>query len=147
MAVSKAKAQKQAVNWTYGGKDILSIEDAPPDTLGFIYKITNISKQMTYIGRKSILKPKYTSGKLKGQSKGEYPWKSYTGSSVTLNSDIKAGDVYVKEIIRWCFSKAELTYYETQNIMCSDSLLDEKSYNFWIKALVYSKHLISAKKE
>ena len=134
------KTVKEKVNWTYGGKEVLSLEDAPPNVLGFIYLITNHSKKMTYIGRKSMLKPLK-----KGKKREEYPWKSYTGSSVSLNSDIKNGDIYSKEILRWCFSKAELTYYETQNIMCSDSLLDEKSYNFWIKALVYSKHLISVK--
>ncbi len=137
---------KKTINWTYNGKEVSSIEDAPEGVLGFIYKITNITKGMTYIGRKSMMKPNYTSGKMKGQSKGEYPWRTYTGSSVSLNADLKNGDVYKKEIIRWCFTKAELTYYETQNIICSDSLLDESSYNFWCKALIYSKHLNPNKK-
>jgi len=139
--------KKQIINWTYDGKEIKSLEDAPKNVLGFIYRITNETKGMTYIGRKSMMKPNYTSGKNKGQSKGEYPWKSYTGSSVALNADLKAGDIYSKEIIRWCFTKAELTYYETQNIMCSNALLDDNSYNFWVKTLIYAKHLNPAKKE
>lgn len=143
MAVSKAtSAKKKVVNWTFDGKEVLSLEDAPPNVLGFIYIITNHTKKMTYIGRKSMLKPLK-----KGKKREEYPWKTYTGSSVALNADIKSGDIYSKEIIQWCFSKAELTYYETKNIMCSDSLLSEYSYNFWCKTLIYSKHLISAKKE
>lgn len=133
---------KKIVNWFFDGKEILSLEDAPPDALGFIYRITNESKQMTYIGRKSMLKPLK-----KGKKREEYPWKSYTGSSVALNADIKSGDTYSKEIIRWCFTKAELTYYETQNIMCSDSLIDDNSYNFWVKCLVYSKHLVKSAKK
>ncbi len=133
--------KKKTVSWTFEGKDIISLDDMPPNTLGFIYRITNITKQMTYIGRKSVLKPLK-----KGKKREEYPWKSYTGSSVALNSDLKDGDIYKKEIIRWCFTKAELTYYETQSIMCSNSLLDEKSYNFWVKALIYAKHLNVAKK-
>jgi Putative endonuclease segE, GIY-YIG domain len=134
--------KKKTVNWTYDNKEILSLEDAPPDALGFIYRITNESKQMTYIGRKSMLKPLK-----KGKKREEYPWKSYTGSSVALNADIKSGDTYSKEIIRWCFSKAELTYYESQAIYCSDSLIREDFYNFWCKATVYSKHLNAPKKE
>lgn len=139
MAVKKAK---ETINWTFEGKEVLSLADAPLNALGFIYIITNHTKKMTYIGRKSMLKPFK-----KGKKREEYPWKTYTGSSVALNADIKSGDKYSKEILRWCFTKAELTYYETQNIMCTDSLLDENSYNFWCKALIYSKHLISAKKE
>lgn len=49
--------KKKTVNWFFEGKEILSLEDAPPNALGFIYIITNESKQMTYIGRKSMLKP------------------------------------------------------------------------------------------
>lgn len=139
--------KKQTQNWFFEGREIKSLADAPPKVLGFIYRITNLTKNMTYIGRKSMMKPNYTSGKNKGLSKGEYPWKSYTGSSISLNADIKAGDLYHKEIIHWCYTKAELTYYETQNIMCSNALLDDLSYNFWIKALVYGKHLNPAKKE
>lgn len=143
MAVKKAtSAKKQTVNWVFEGKEVLSLEDAPEGVLGFIYRITNHSKQMTYIGRKSVLKPLK-----KGKKREEYPWRTYTGSSVALNSDLKDGDLYSKEIIQWCYTKAELTYYETQNIMCSNSLLDEKSYNFWVKALIYSKHLVASKKD
>lgn len=141
------KTKKEVVNWFYGDKEIKSIEDCEPGALGFIYCITNETKNKKYLGRKTILKPKYTSGVNKGKSKGVYPFQSYNGSSKSLLEDIKNGDKYSKEILRWCYSKAELTYYESQAIYCSDSLLSEDFYNFWCKATVYSKHLNPNKKD
>lgn len=139
--------KKQTINWFFQGKEIKSILDCEPNTLGFIYEITNLSNNKRYLGRKTIKKPNYTSGVNKGKSKGNYVFTTYCGSSKSLLEDIKNGDKYRKEIIRWCYSKAELTYYESQAIYCSNSLIDESYYNFWCKSTVYSKHLVSAKKD
>ncbi len=139
--------KKQTVNWTFQGKEVKGIEDCEPNALGFIYEITNLTNNKRYLGRKTIMKPKYTSGANKGKSKGIYPFTAYCGSSKSLLEDIKKGDLYKKEIIRWCYTKAELTYYESQAIYCSDSLIREDFYNFWCKATVYSKHLNAAKKD
>jgi len=138
--------KKQTVNWTYNGKEIKNLADCEPNALGFIYEITNITKNKKYLGRKTMLKPKHKSGVNKGISKGAYSWSSYCGSSKMLLEDIKNGDIYKKEILRWCFTKAELTYYESQAIYCSDSLLSEDYYNFWCKSTVYAKHLNPNKK-
>ena len=140
-------SKKQTINWFFQGKEIKSINNCEPNALGFIYEITNLSNNKRYLGRKTIRKPNYTSGVNKGKSKGNYVFTNYCGSSKSLLEDIKNGDVYKKEIIRWCYSKAELTYYESQAIYCSDSLIREDFYNFWCKATVYSKHLNSAKKD
>lgn len=146
MPIKKTKTTEK-VNWFFEGKEIKSIDDCDPKALGFIYEITNITKNKRYLGRKTIKKPNYTSGVNKGKSKGNYPFTTYCGSSKSLLEDIKNGDEYRKEIIRWCYSKAELTYYESQAIYCSNSLLDDNYYNFWCKATVYSKHLNPAKKD
>lgn len=140
-------SKKQNINWFYQGKEIKSINDCEPDALGFIYEITNLSNNKKYLGRKTIRKPNYTSGVNKGKSKGNYVFTTYCGSSKSLLEDIKSGNTYKKEIIRWCYSKAELTYYESQAIYCSDSLIREDFYNFWCKSTVYSRHLNSAKKD
>ena len=139
--------KKQNINWFYQGKEIKSINDCEPNALGFIYEITNLSNNKRYLGRKTIRKPNYTSGINKGKSKGNYVFTTYCGSSKSLLEDIKRGNTYKKEIIRWCYSKAELTYYESQAIYCSDSLIREDFYNFWCKSTVYSRHLNSAKKD
>ena len=130
--------KKETVNWFYDGKEIKSLADTAKGSIGFVYKITNITKGLTYIGRKTMLKP----NKTKLVKPPEYPWKTYCGSSKALLEDLKNGDEYSKEILVWCYSKAELTYHETSFILCSGALLDEKSYNFWIKATVYKKHLM-----
>lgn len=127
-------------NWTYNGKEIDNISKTPEGSISFIYKIT-LSDGRYYIGRKTMKKPNYTSGKLKGQSKGEYSWKTYTGSSKELTALIKSGATYKKEILKFCFSKAETTYEETRTILCQSALTDPNCFNFWVKATIYSKYL------
>lgn len=130
------------VEWEYQGKIINKIEQTPENSFAFIYKITLLDgTDRYYIGKKYMWKPKYTSGKNKGQSKGMYPWQSYLSSSVELKALIKSGIKYKKEILYFTYSKAETTYKETQEILCSGALTDEKSLNFWVKATVYFKHL------
>lgn len=131
---------KEVVNWTYDGIPVLSTRDIPVGALSFIYKIT-LEDGRYYIGRKTVFKPNYTSGLKKGQCKGEYSWKSYCGSSKELSEIIKSGVKYKKEIIEYCYSKAETTYRETASILCSGALTDPNCFNFWIKATIFSKHL------
>lgn len=145
MAISKIK--KEIVHWKFQGKEVKTIADCEPNALGFIYEITNLKNGKKYLGRKTVLKPKYTSGVNKGKHKGFYPFQSYNGSSKTLLEDIKSGHKYSKEILMWCFTKAEMTYYESRAIYCSNSLISDDYYNFWCKSTVYSKHLNSAKKD
>lgn len=132
--------KKNTINWIFEGKEIISTSDMPKGAISFIYKIT-LEDNRYYIGRKTVFKPNYTSGKLKGQCKGEYSWKSYCGSSKELSALIKSGVKYKKEILEFCYSKAETTYKETTNILCSGALTDPNCFNFWIKATIYSKHL------
>jgi hypothetical protein len=127
--------------WIYKGSVIDDISKTPKGSLAFIYKIT-LEDGRYYYGRKTMWKPKFTSGKRKGESKGEYPWKTYNGSSKELLSIIKEGKIkYSKEIINFCFSKAETTYEETKIILCNGGLTDPNCFNFWIKSIIYSKHL------
>ena len=132
--------QKKTVNWTYNGKEVKDSSQMPKEAIAFIYKIT-LDDGRYYIGRKTVFKPKYTSGKLKGQHRGEYSWKTYCGSSKELSDIIKTGVGYKKEILEFCYSKAETTYKETCAILCSKALTDPNSFNFWVKSTIYSKHL------
>jgi hypothetical protein len=133
--------KNKIVHWTYNGKTIDSIDKTPKGSLSFIYKIT-LEDGRYYYGRKTMWKPKYTSGKNKGVSKGEYPWKTYKGSSKELLSIIKEGKLkYTKEILKFCYTKAETTYEETKIILCGGGLTDPNCFNFWVKSLIYSKHL------
>jgi len=139
--------------WLYNDKPIDSLEDFPEGAIGFIYKITNTTNNKYYIGRKtarSLIKKKLTLKEKKLEdNKGkrftkvwkESNWKKYWGSSKPLLEAIDNGDHCTRIIIKFCFSKAEITYYEAKTIICSDALLDENSYNSWISAKVYGAHL------
>ena len=59
----------------------------------------------------------------------ELPWKTYTGSCKPLNEDIKNGDLYTKEILRFCNSKKQLTYYELKELFCNGTIEREDCYN------------------
>lgn len=143
------------INWTYKGKDFLNINDAPEDAFGFVYKIINKKNGKYYFGRKnlgSVTKKKLTlkEKKLPENSRKTYKyirkesnWKNYCGSSSALLEDLKNGDLYSKEILEFCSSKALMTLRETSHIVCSGSLLDINSYNMWVSAKIYKKHLIS----
>jgi hypothetical protein len=133
--------KKKTVNhWTYKGEIIDTIEKTPENSFAFIYKIT-LEDGRYYIGKKYMYKPKYTSGAKKGQYKGTYPWQTYISSSIELKALIKSGINYKKEILYFTYSKAETTYRETQEILCSQALTDPNCLNYWVKATIYSKHL------
>lgn len=128
------------VNWIYNGQEITKIEQTPPNSFAFIYKIT-LEDGRYYIGKKYMWKPNYTSGVKKGQSKGQYPWQSYASSSKELKVLIKLGAKYTKEILFFTFSRAETTYSETREILCGSHLTNPQCLNYWVKATIYSKHL------
>lgn len=142
------------MNWTYKGREVKSAEDLPPDSIGFIYIIRNLTNSKEYYGRKAVrrLAKKKLTKKEKELPENkrktykyvyvEYKdWKKYTGSSEALNSDISKGDKYEKEIIKACSTKAEMTYNEAKVIICSNCLERSDCYNDWVSARVYKKNL------
>ena len=137
----------------FNDKPIVSLGDFPEGAIGFIYKITNTTNDNYYIGRKtarSLRKKKLTikEKKLEENKRKKFTrvwresnWKKYWGSSKPLLEAIENGDVCTRVITKFCFSKAEITYFEAKAILCSDALLDENCYNGWISAKIYGAHL------
>ncbi len=149
--------KKDTVLWTYQGKEVKSLSDMPTGTLGIIYRIDNLTTGKYYIGRKGVsssrkrkltakekLLPENKRKTVIVEQKESSGWKSYCGSNLELKEEIKKGDIIKKQILHFCFSKAEITYMETKEILCSGALVDVNSYNGWIKATVYKKNLIKA---
>lgn len=129
--------------WEYKNKEVNSLEDLPEDCVGFIYLITNLTKNKIYYGRKTVRKigakkkltkkeKQLTENKRKTYKyvNVEYKgWQEYNGSCIPLLEDIAKGDKIKKEIVRVCFSKSELTYYEMKAIFCSECLEIDSCYN------------------
>jgi len=134
------------MSWLYGDE---IINEPPEGVIGFIYLITNLSNGKKYIGKKLFLfsKVKYKTVKLKNgkkkrkkiKSKVNSDWQNYWSSSEELKIDVKnlGTDNFKREILRYCYSKNELSYYEAKEQFARDVLLDDKQwYNRWISVKV-----------
>jgi len=111
------------------------LEESADLPYGFIYKITNLTNDRKYIGKKqckSIRKrPPLKGKKNKRRHEVETDWKSYTSSSNQLNKDLEVigKDNFKFEILRWCDSKWELSYYEARLQFKEEVLLRDDYYN------------------
>jgi hypothetical protein len=131
--------------WLYNGEETLQL---PETTVGFVYIITNNLTDRKYIGKKlsKFSKTKYKvitqkngiKKKKKIKSQIDSDWLDYYGSSDELTADVvKLGkENFTREIIRLCFSKTELSYYEAKMQFDHDVLLSDKWYNSWIMVRV-----------
>lgn len=112
-----------------------NITEIPDSAYGFIYKITNLATNKSYIGKKqmkSVKKmPPLKGRKNKRHKEVETDWRTYTGSSNELNADIeKYGKENFKfDILQFCNSKWELAYYESKIQFQLDVLVSENYYN------------------
>ena len=114
--------------WLYQNKEILSLEDLPQDTYGFIYIVTHLPSGKSYIGKKSLfhnVKKKLTKKQLVEQTgRGRKPtteivqkesdWKTYYGSAKPILDLLKEGkqEEFTREILHLVPNKKLLTYYE-----------------------------------
>jgi Putative endonuclease segE, GIY-YIG domain len=130
--------------WLYDGKEI---EEVDPKYVGFVYNITNLCNNRQYIGKK-LLQFKRTK-QVKGKKKGYYiesDWKTYFGSNNELNEDVKSlgENNFKREIMRFCISKGELSYWEAKFQFQYDVLLHpEKYYNGWIMVKTRRSHVLT----
>jgi len=107
----------------------------PEDRFGFIYEITNITNGKKYIGKKQMVR-RIKRKPLKGKKRKridfiESDWKTYTGSSDYLNNDILTLGMskFQFNILKFCQSKFELSYFEAKMQFENDVLLSENYYN------------------
>jgi hypothetical protein len=125
------------------------VEILPEDCVGFVYCITNNISGRKYIGKKlsKFSKTTYKIVKLKNgtkkrkkiRSKVDSDWQDYYGSSDELKKDVEllGIDKFTREVLKYCKSKTELSYYEAKYQFDNDVLLDKvKWYNAWISVKV-----------
>ena len=105
------------------------------DAFGFIYEITNTVTNKKYIGKKQCIS-KFKRRPLKGKKNKrvelkESDWKEYTSSSTELNDDLKkyGKEKFVFKILKFCYSKWELAYFEISEQIANRVLLRDDYYN------------------
>jgi hypothetical protein len=134
------------MTWYYQGN---LVDQLPDDCVGFVYLITNNANGKMYVGKKlaKFAKTTYRVVKLKNgnkkrkkiKTKIDSDWQDYFGSSDDLKKDVilLGQDSFKREILRYCKSKSEMSYYEAKYQFDNDVLLNEdKWYNGWISVKV-----------
>lgn len=135
--------------WTYCNRPI-----EPQDFDGcvaFVYIITNTVTGRMYIGKKrlSLVRRKKVKGKAKRKvTRTDSGWRDYWGSNKPLLEELKTTDEnkYSRQIIRWCRTLSEASYYEAKEHFQRDVLLDSRYYNDWISVRVTRKHMSGVSK-
>ena len=128
--------------WTYQEKPI---DELPEDVVGFVYQITNTTNDRMYIGKKLARfkrsRPPLKGRKNKRRFKVDSDWRDYFGSSDELLADVsKFGkSKFTREILFYCYSKAELSYIEAREQFARKVLESDSYYNGHIRVRVHGK--------
>lgn len=129
------------------------VEELPEDCVGFVYLITNTSNSRKYVGKKlaKFSKTTYKTVKLKNGTKKKKKikgkvasdWKEYYGSSNELNKDIESlgKEVFTREILFYCKSKAECSYVEAREQFVRRVLESDDYYNNNIMCRIHGSHI------
>lgn len=111
--------------WKYQEQECKSLEDitniAGENVYGFVYQVTYLPDNLKYIGKK-VLYNNIKAKPLKGYVRPrklikESNWKTYVGSNARIAEIFKESSdlsLFSREILMFCYSKKQLTYYETK---------------------------------
>ena len=136
------------MSWYYKGKVVESIEDMPKGVFGFVYQITHCVSGKIYIGKKQLMTNR-TLPPLKGERKKrkvtkEGNWQSYYGSQAEMKQLVKESESlqeFDRRILRYCFTKKELTYRELEEQVLHKVLEDDRYINNNILGKFFGKDL------
>jgi len=135
-------------NWTHQGNQVTEL---PDKAVGFVYEITNTTNARKYIGKK-LASFKRSRPPLKGRKNRrrytvDSDWQDYYGSSDELTADVlRLGkEKFKREILFYCFSKAELSYVEAREQFARKVLESDDYYNGHIRVRVHGKGILKKK--
>ena len=119
-------------HWVYKDKKVSNIPEGEP--FGFVYRIVNTIDGRFYIGRKQFYntRRKKIPGKVRRKvTVTESNWKSYTGSSKTLNADIDllGKEKFSFEVLGFAYTKGQLNYLEEHVQFVTKALISDRCYN------------------
>lgn len=134
------------MSWIFEGEVVEDIKNY----VGFVYIIKNLRTDKKYIGKKNFYfsKTKQVKGKKK-RHKVESDWRDYYGSNEELNHHVNifGKDQFKREILRFCSSKGEMSYFEAKYQFQYNVLESDQFYNSWISCKIHKKHLTFLKKK
>lgn len=128
--------------WIYNNELFESPTEAQ---YGFVYLITNLQSGKQYIGKKLFWhkKIRYLKAKKK-RYLAESDWKTYFGSSKSLQEDVQTQgeDQFKREILHICKNKGECSYLEAKEQFDRAVLYNpDLYYNDWIICRIHRKHV------
>ena len=130
--------------WLYENKPF---DETPEEYQGFVYQITELDTGKKYIGKKFFWKPKILpvtkTRKRRIRTRVESDWRNYFGSSKEVQSlvESKGKGNYKREILKFCKTKGECSYWEAKLQFEHDVLLSDEYYNEFIGCKIHSKHI------
>jgi hypothetical protein len=134
--------------WLLEGKPYdPKFEDIPSEYVGFVYRITDTETGEMYIGQKRFRKtktlPVTKTRKRRKKTLVESDWRTYHSSSEVIKENVAAGhsDRYRREILRFGYSKGDLSLIETILQIKNGVLFKDEYLNGIINCRIHQKHI------
>jgi hypothetical protein len=141
-------------DWLYEGKPFTpDYEELDPEYVGFVYQIIDTETGQRYIGQKRFRKPKTLpitkTRKRRVKTMVESDWRAYYSSSKVLQERVSEGlsGTLTREILRFGYSKGDLSFLETKYQIERGVLLSDDYLNGIISCKIHQKHLSNKLKE
>ena len=135
--------------WLHENKEVTSIEEMPEGTFGYVYQVTHIPTGLKYIGKKQLISnrtlPPLKGEKRKRKIQKESDWKTYYGSQAeikTLVKESKDKSEFKREILQYCKTKKQLTYFEIKWQFVLGVIETEEYINSNISGRFFGKDLL-----
>lgn len=134
--------------WHWGGKPF----EEPQDTMvGFVYEIHDLTNDRLYIGKKlfwTTTKLKPLKGKTRRRHRrAQSDWRDYYGSNRALQEQVKllGPEQFKRNILVLCYSKTDMSYWETRIQFDRDVLRDSRYYNQFVSCKITASNLTGGK--